>query len=92
MMIISRGGEGGTDIAQPLRDVSSDGAEKLLRHNASDAGEVNRAEYGVKTVVVSRMNACRQAHGQASLTSNNSTGARSFFRLEPLFSHEHSHE
>ena len=65
----------GADTVQPRRDVSSDGAEKLLGHDASDAGEVNGAEYGVKTVVVSRMTACRQAHGQASLTSNNSTGA-----------------
>lgn len=33
------------------------GAEELLKQNASDTGEVNGAEYGVKTAVPSHLNA-----------------------------------
>lgn len=47
-------------------------AEKSLKHSASDSGEESRAECGVKTVVLSHMNAYRHTYRQASLTSKNS--------------------
>lgn len=48
-------------------------AEELLKHNASVAAEVNGAEHGVKTAVLSHMNACRHAYRQASPILNKST-------------------